>query len=387
MYVWAILQKNVESVIEYITSLQSKIKELGGTVVDNDEVVDETMTDDVPDDEKVAEEKEKSSGGSSSTFSVPIYDPNSKAEDYDAASNFKQQAADAKSDGNFEKALEYYNQAVVAAPPSALLYANRAICLEKLKHYKEAEIDCNLALESNPDSAKALKVRGKLRYQHLGDWQGALSDLNQAQTIDFDPDIAAMLKELTQKRIQQEQEEAKERNAQQEKLKKRAEEIKKAQEEAAKEQQQQQQARAGGGMPGGMGGMPGGMGGMPGGMGGMPGGGAGMDGLMQMLMSDPELQEAMKNPKVVAAFSELMNSPGGPMGLMSNPAKLQELMADPDVGPVLQKLMGKFMGGGGLGGMGGMPGMGGFGGAPPGGAGGGAGADGVPDLGDLPDLD
>ena len=35
------------------------------------------------------------------------------------------------------------------------------------------------------------------------------------------------------------------------------------------------------------------------------------------------------------------------MGLMSNPAKLQELMSDPDVGPVLSQLLGKFMGGGG----------------------------------------
>ena len=59
-----------------------------------------------------------------------------------------------------------------------------------------------------------------------------------------------------------------------------------------------------------------------------------------------------------------------------------------DVGPVMQKLMSKMMGGGaGMpGGMEGMPGgMGGMGGAPP--ASGGGGDDDIPDLGDLPDLD
>ena len=50
-------------------------------------------------------------------------------------------------------------------------------------------------------------------------------------------------------------------------------------------------------------------------------------------MNDPELMEAMQNPKVMAAFTEAQ----------SNPAKLMELMADPEVGPVLQKLMVSFL--------------------------------------------
>jgi hypothetical protein len=69
------------------------------------------------------------------------------------------------------------------------------------------------------------------------------------------------------------------------------------------------------------------------------------------------------------------------MGLMSNPAKLQELMSDPDVGPVLSKLMSKFSGGG-MGG-GGMPGMGGF----PGAARGGAADDDDMDMPDLEEMD
>lgn len=76
----------------------------------------------------------------------------------------------------------------------------------------------------------------------------------------------------------------------------------------------------------------------------------------------------------MAAFQSLVSEPGGVGGLMANPAKLQELMADPDVGPFLQKLMAKMgpaMGGGG------MPG--GMGGAPP--------SNDDIDLSDLPDLE
>jgi suppressor of tumorigenicity protein 13 len=83
------------------------------------------------------------------------------------------------------------------------------VVLEKLAHCKEAEKDCICALELNPDSAKALKVRGKLRCNHLEDWHGALSDLSQAQTIDFDPDLVETLKELTKLRAEEEKEKLK----------------------------------------------------------------------------------------------------------------------------------------------------------------------------------
>ena len=76
-------------------------------------------------------------------------------------------------------------------------------------------------------------------------------------------------------------------------------------------------------------------------------------------------------------FSEMMSG-GAP-----DPAKMQAAMADPEVGPILQKLMTKI--GGAMGG-GGMPG----GGMPGGGVG-----DDIPDIGggddedfdDLPDLE
>ena len=308
------------------------------------------------------------SASAASVVDHPHYDPSSGREDYEQASTYKQEAAEAKDRGDYETALKLYNQAIVAAPPSALLYATRASVLEQLGHDSEAMEDCTYALEQNPDSAKAYKIRGKLRYrQSQGkEWESALSDLNQAQAIDFDPELVELLKELTQRRVEDEHVQAQARMEQEDALRKKAQEIKQARAEAAAaasaSRNSSSTSRGGGG--------------------GFP---TGMDPSMMMsgLMSDPEVQEAMKNPKVLQALQELMSGPGGPMGLMSNPGKLQQLMMDPDVGPVLQKLMGKFMGGGG-GGMGGMGGMPDFGGSGSGAHGGG---DDDEDLGDIPDLD
>lgn len=354
----------IESLYDCIFRLETLIIDLGGNIPSSEE--------ESPKEEKTTDEDEG--------IVVPIYDTSSGAEDYDTAADCKTKASVAKDSGDYKSALEWYNKAVVSAPPSALLYSNRAICLQKLGHYKQAQKDCNLALDLNPDSCKALKTRGKLRYKHLQDWKGALSDLSQAQSIDFDPELAETLKELTKQRVNEEKKEAKERIAKEEKLRKRAEEIKKMREEEAKEakyqrdfEQNQQDAGMQSGFGdafddtmGGMGGIPG-MSGMPG-MPGMPGD---MGSIMSMFLGDPEIQQAMKNPKVLAAFSELMASPGGPSSLLSDPSKMERLMSDPEVGPVLQKIMSK-LGGVGMGGpMGGpMPSD-----------------DEIPDLGDLPDLD
>lgn len=331
-----------DKVSKYITELLAKLPG------EQDDDVPAAAEDTEMKDE--AEKEEESKPAADDDF-PPIYQ---SGEDYDAAADAKQQAADCKASGDWAAALQHYTTAVLAAPPSALLYANRATALLKLNRPTAAERDCDLALKENPDSAKALRMRGKAR-KALGKFDLALQDLSAAQQIDFDEGTVEDLKFLTEKRIEAEKAEAEKRNQEEERLRKRAQEIKKAQEDAKREAQEEKQRSAAGmggsGMPGGFPGA--GMGGMPGGMPGMPG--------MAEMMNDPEILEGMQNPKVMAAFQELMSGPGGPMGLMSNPAKLQQLMADPEVGPFLQKLMSKF-GGGGMGGMpggmGGMPGGG-----------------------------
>jgi suppressor of tumorigenicity protein 13 len=308
--------QSTEIVLNYIHSLESKLENVQGSETTQ-------METDV---EGNGEKKDDE------TF-PPIYNPDSGMEDYEAASSSKQEAADLLNDGDIEGALEKYTAAILAAPPSALLYANRATVLYKLQRYRAAERDCNEALKENPDSAKALRTRGKAR-KELMMWDDALSDLSASQQIDFDENTVEDLKFLTEKRLEQEKQAASERIQLEERLRKKAEDIKKAKEEAMREAADEAaSAQRSASMPSGN---------MPSMGGGMPG----MEGMMGAFLSDPELMSAMQNPKVQAAFQELMSGPGGPMGLMSNPAKLQEMMSDPEVGPVMQKLMAKFGAGG-----------------------------------------
>merc|ERR1712194_640999 len=90
-------------------------------------------------------------------------------------------------------------------------------------------------------------------------------------------------------------------------------------------------------------------------MGGMPGMPAGMDpSMVQGLLQDPELLEALQNPKMAKAMQEIMTNPGA-MGKYAD---------DPEVMGLVKKLMAKMGGAGGgmpdmsamFGGMGGMDG-------------------------------
>lgn len=202
----------------------------------------------------------------------PMYEGDGSSDDFDKATDAKMAGSDLKSAGNFEGALEKYTEAVLAAEPSALLLANRAHCLFKLGRYTASIRDCDIALENNPDSAKALRIRGEC-YLQTDQCHSARKDLSQAQTIDWDSEAAMMLKEATERCSELDAEIVKKKLAEEEKLRKRAAEIKKAQEEARKEAEEEARARA---SSSGMGGMPGGMGGMPG----MGGGMGGMEGMM-----------------------------------------------------------------------------------------------------------
>jgi suppressor of tumorigenicity protein 13 len=290
------------------------------------------------------------------------------AEDFEGAATHKERANELKASGDLVGAVDAFTSAL-SCQPSALTFANRAECLLKLKRPTAAVLDADAALAVNPDSAKALKVKGKaLRF--LGRWQDANTTLAKAMAIDFDPDMVEMVKFVEAKAKALNEKEARQRIQAQAAEKQRKVE---AARKAAAERASATASSSGGGsgMPG-MGGMPG----MPGGMGGMPPG-------MGDLFSDPELMMAMQNPKVMAALQQAM---GG------NPAAIMTAMQDPEVGPILQKLMGKMggmgMGGGMPGGGMGMPGMGGM-----GDFGGEAfdegeeNADDLPDLEDIPDLD
>lgn len=68
---------------------------------------------------------------------------------------------------------------------------------------------------------------------------------------------------------------------------------------------------------------------------------AGADGMLQKLMKDPDIAEAMTNPKVMAIYQKIMAEPGG---LMVAAGKIGEYTSDPEIKDIIKKLIGKAIG-------------------------------------------
>jgi len=288
-------------------------------------------------------------------------------DDRSAAGEAKMKAVQAQNEGKLDEALKLFTESIEKNPTSSLTYGSRAALLLKMKRPNAAIRDCNRALQMNPDSAKALKVRGKA-YRYIGEYEKAKKDLQAGNKIDFDDESFAMQKfledrlrgkerrELARAAREREREAARKQREFEERKRKWEEQRRREQEEEERQQQQQ------GGMPGGMGGMPGGM----------PAG-------LNELFSDPEIMAAMQDPATQSKLLEVLQS--------RDPAKFMEAQKDPKIGPVLTKILNKLGGQAGAGGccsggacgaggcsggscgcggcggmpnMGGMPGMGGF---------------------------
>jgi suppressor of tumorigenicity protein 13 len=112
-------------------------------------------------------------------------------EEVDKQNALKQEAAELLEDGDKSGALAKLSAAMAIGAPSAMMISKRAELLLKLKRPKAAASDASAALEINPDSGKAYKIRGKAR-RYLGDYEGAKADLDQAQRIDYDDGVADM---------------------------------------------------------------------------------------------------------------------------------------------------------------------------------------------------
>ncbi|CUG89536.1 Hsc70-interacting protein, putative [Bodo saltans] len=285
-------------------------------------------------------------------YDVPTSGTPSDA-DEERAMEVKAAAQDLASEGNVEAALEKLTEALRLTPGKAMYWALRSSYFLQLKKPVAAIEDATRALSINSENARALRVRGTA-YRHLGRWEESAHDLNEAQVVDYDEGVQELLSvvqpKANHKRDARRHKELDEQNRRQEELRRQRQREQEAEaEEAAKA------SAASGGFPGGMpGGFPGaGAGGFPGaGAGGFPGAG-GIPPGMEALFSDPEIVAAMQDPEVAPKLAQLM----------SNPAAAMQMMGDPKMGPLIQKIMAKMMGGG-MGGMGGMPGMGGMGGMP-----------------------
>ncbi|XP_073798597.1 hsc70-interacting protein isoform X1 [Danio rerio] len=177
----------------------------------------------------------------------------------DQANEKKTEAIDALGDGDLQKALDLFTEAIKLNPKLAILYAKRASVYVKMQKPNAAIRDCDRAISINPDSAQPYKWRGKA-HKLLGHWEESARDLAMACKLDYDEEASAMLKEVQPKankiidhrRKYERKREEREIRARQERVKKAREEHERAQ----REEEARQQAGGGGGGAG-AGGFPG----------------------------------------------------------------------------------------------------------------------------------
>ncbi|KAF7661129.1 hypothetical protein LDENG_00268100 [Lucifuga dentata] len=237
----------------------------------------------------------------------------------DQANEKKMEAINALGEGDLQKALDLFTEAIKLNPCVAIMYAKRASVFIQMQKPNAAIRDCNRAISINPDSAQPYKWRGKA-HRLLGHWEEAARDLATACKLDYDEDASTMLKEVQPKANKIVEHRRKyQRKKEEKEVQEKQERIKKAREEHARAQRQEEEARqAGGGFFPGAAGF----------AGGMP---PGMPGIGEFL-KDPELLNAMKDPEVMAAFQDVAQTP-------ANIAKYQN---NPKVMALVNKLSSKF---------------------------------------------
>ncbi|KAK5885339.1 hypothetical protein CesoFtcFv8_019058 [Champsocephalus esox] len=238
----------------------------------------------------------------------------------DQANEKKIEAIDALGEGDLQKALDLFTEAIKLNPCVAIMYAKRASVFIQMEKPNAAIRDCDRAISINPDSAQPYKWRGKA-HRLLGHWEEAARDLATACKLDYDDDASALLKEVQPKAKKIIEHKRKyERKRVEKEVKDKQERIKMAREEHARAQREEEARQAGGGFFPGAAGFPGGF---P-----AP---AGMPGLGDLL-KDPELLNAMKDPEVMTAFQDVAQ----------NPANISKYQDNPKIMALVTKLSSKF---------------------------------------------
>jgi len=226
----------------------------------------------------------------------------------DNANNLKVEAMQAQREGNLAKAVELYTQAIKTNSRSGILYGSRAQALLELKKPVAAIKDCDIAINKNPDSAKAYKVRGRA-HRSLGNYEQALKDIQMGQKLDWDESSNKFeheVKEFVDKIVAQ-------------RKKREQKEKKKSRPAPQPTPQPTPQESHNAGMPN-FGEMPN-FGGMPN-MPGVP------PNFMQDILNDPEVLTMLQDPKVQEALSD--------------PAKMAELQNDPRMAKLFAKFGGQM---------------------------------------------
>ncbi|XP_077474545.1 hsc70-interacting protein isoform X2 [Stigmatopora argus] len=119
----------------------------------------------------------------------------------DMANDKKIQAIDALGEGDLQKALTLFTEAIKLNPCVAIMYAKRASVYIQMQKPNAAIRDCDRAIQINPDSAQPYKWRGKA-HRLLGHWEDAARDLATACKLDYDDDANALQKEVQPKAME-----------------------------------------------------------------------------------------------------------------------------------------------------------------------------------------
>uniref|UniRef100_A0A672T2S9 Hsc70-interacting protein-like n=1 Tax=Sinocyclocheilus grahami TaxID=75366 RepID=A0A672T2S9_SINGR len=244
----------------------------------------------------------------------------------DQANEKKMEAIGVLGDGDLQKALDLFTEAIKLNPKLAILYAKRASVFVKMQKPNAAIRDCDRAISINPDSAQPYKWRGKA-HRLLGHWEESARDLVMACKLDYDDEASAMLKEVQPKANKIIEHRRKyERKREEREIRARQERVKKAREEHERAQREEEARQQTGGAQGGFPGFPGA---------GFPGGAPpfGMAGLNE-LFNDPEVLMSMQDPEVMAAFQDVAQ----------NPANIAKYQSNPKIMTLINKLGSKFGG-------------------------------------------
>lgn len=108
----------------------------------------------------------------------------------------EKEAAGALAANDVQRAVDAYTLAMRTTGATAMMLANRAALLLKLKRPCAAIRDCTAALKINGSMVKAYRVRG-IAHRKLGHWRRAHSDVSEAQALKFDDATAEMQKFLS----------------------------------------------------------------------------------------------------------------------------------------------------------------------------------------------
>ena len=81
--------------------------------------------------------------------------------DFEKFDEKKSEAMGAFSEGEFEKAVGLFTEAIEINATSAMPFVKRGTCYMKLKKPNACIRDCTRAIEINPDNAAAHKYRGR----------------------------------------------------------------------------------------------------------------------------------------------------------------------------------------------------------------------------------